>query len=63
MKKLVRSLLPLILVLTGCAHYHPSPLSGAPSLLHQVPRLVARGELQRLPGPASHRFDPDDGLI
>lgn len=62
MKKLVASLLLLILGLTGCARYHPAPLPESPSLLPRVPRLAATGELGRLPALASHRFDPDDGL-
>jgi outer membrane protein, heavy metal efflux system len=52
----------LLMLLAGCASYHPKPLATNPALLDSVPHLTIDSSAMPLPELASHRFDPSDGL-
>ncbi|MFI4969297.1 MAG: TolC family protein [Lysobacterales bacterium] len=51
----------LLLVLSGCATYAPAPL-GAGRGADNAAQLSVAATSMRLPGLATHRFDPTDGL-
>ncbi|MGA7826392.1 MAG: TolC family protein [Geobacteraceae bacterium] len=61
MTKINLTILPLFLVMAGCALYHPKPLATTPSFLNQVPRFIVKGKLPHTKS-TSHPFNPDDGL-
>lgn len=60
LRKLVLGL-PVVL-LAGCASYHPLPLAQHPSVLDKLPALHVDASQLGLPMLAGHRFDPADGL-
>ena len=62
MKKITAAMLPLILGMAGCTLYTPKPLATTPSLLRDLPHLVAKADRQPLPDLASHPVNPDHGL-
>ena len=63
MKKIVAAMLPLLLALAGCATYAPHPLPTEPSLLKSVPQVgSAAADRQSSARPATHPFNPADGL-
>ncbi len=62
MGKLRLCIIACIASLAACASYHAKPLGTQPTLLRNVPHLVASVGPVSPPGLAAHPFDPDDGL-
>jgi outer membrane protein TolC len=55
-------LIACVAALSACATYQAKPLGTQPTLLRDVPHLIAPAGPMPLPGLAVHPFDPDDGL-
>lgn len=60
----MKKYIPLLFAasLTGCATYHPSPLSTKSNARKDVSHIVVNAADMPLPELAAHPFDPGDGL-
>lgn len=51
-----------IMGVSGCATYHPAPLSDQPDLAASLPHVTVRPAALHLPGVRTYPFDPTKGL-
>lgn len=60
----MKKYIPLLFAagLTGCATYHPSPLSTQPSAARDISHIVVNASEMPLPELAAYPYDPSDGL-
>jgi outer membrane protein TolC len=52
----------IAVMLSGCATYHPSPLSTKSNATREITHIVVNAADMPLPELAAHPFDPGDGL-
>ena len=55
-------ILPMVLLLAGCASYQPAPLASDVELVCRVDALSVDTATMPTPALRAHRFDPSDGL-